>query len=123
RSCATSHRSSAGADAARHACRPSGAPEPTHSLQLAAKAFARSALAADHLDARRQLDDLRGRRVVDVAGRGNRRADAILDWPNDLNDALARGNHRVHPVACTNLGRRLCRISVDADVATIAELR
>src|SRR5207249_4895331 len=80
----------------------SGTPNPTHPLQLAAKAFARSALAADHLDPRSQLDDDRRRRVVDVTGRGNRRADAIFDWPNYFNDALARGNHRVHSVAGTN---------------------
>ena len=118
-------RSSAGADAAREhgdLRGPSGAPDPTHPLQLAAKAFARSALAAHHLDARCQLDDDLGRRVIDVTGRGNRRADASLDGPNDLNDALASGTQRVHSVAGMDLGRRLCRVAIDADVPAITQL-
>src|SRR5438876_977468 len=82
--------------------------------------FGRSGQERDQIG---QLDDDHGRRVVDVTGRGNRGADASLDCPNHLNDALASGNHRVDSIAGMDLGRRFRRMAVDADVPAITQLR
>src|SRR6185369_12561184 len=95
---------------------------PAHSLELAAKALARTALAADRLDAGRDLADDRWWAVVDVAGDRDRRADPRLDRPHDLDDPFTFGDQRMHQVAGANLRRRLCRVAVDADVPTVAEL-
>ena len=76
----------------------------------------------DHLDAGRNLADDRRWAVVDVARGGDRRADARLDRPHDLDDPLAFGDQRVHHVARTNLRRWLCLVAVDAHVAALAQL-
>ena len=61
--------------------------------------------------------------MVDVAGRGNWRADASVDRPDDLKDPLTFSDQRLHSIAGTNLCRRLCGIPVDANVSAIAKLR
>jgi hypothetical protein len=35
--------------------------------------------------------------------------DPRLDWPHDLDDALAIRDEGLHPITCANLGRRLRR--------------
>src|ERR1043165_3315275 len=93
-----------------------------HPLQLAAEPLARPALAADRLDAGRDLADDRRWAVVDVGLGGNRRADTSFDRPHDLDDPLALGNERMDDVAGTDLRRRLRRVAVHADVSALAQL-
>jgi hypothetical protein len=95
---------------------------PSHPLELAAQALARPTLPTDRLDARRDLADNRRRAVVDVTRRGDRRADARFDRPDDLEDPLTFGDQRMHHVAGTDLRRRLCRVAVDTDAPAVAEL-
>ena len=63
-----------------------------------------------------------GRAVVHVAGRGNCSPDTRLDRPHDLDDSLAIGDERLHPITRANLRRWLRRRSVDEDVAALAQL-
>src|SRR4051794_10789855 len=60
----------------------------THAVELAAKVLAGPALAADDLDAGRDLCDEWWRAPVDVALGGGGRADARLDRLDDLDDPL-----------------------------------
>ena len=92
-------------------------------LQLPAEALARPALAPDSHDPRPDLRDHRRRAVVHVARHGDRGADARLDRPHDLDDALAPGDQRVDPVASPDLCRRLRGVPVHEDVAGVTELR
>ena len=79
-------------------------------------------LAADRLDPGGDLANDRWWTVVHVARGGGRRADACFDRPHDLDDPLTFGDKRMHHVARTNLRRRLGRVAVDTDVATLAQL-
>src|SRR6187549_4308755 len=98
----------------------SAAASPAQALELAAQALARSALSTYEGDPRRDLwHD--GRAVVHVAGRRNGGPDARLDWQHDLDDALALGDERLHPIARPNLRRRLRRRSIHDDMAGLAQ--
>lgn len=93
---------------------------PAQALEFTPQTLARPALSAyEH----HRRPDLRhdGRAVVDVAGRGDGGPDTRLDRPRDFDDALAAGDGRLHPIARTNLGRRLRRRSVHDDVAALAQ--
>jgi hypothetical protein len=100
--------------------RRSGVGSPAQALQFAPQALARPALPSYERD---RWPGLRhdGRAVVHVAGRGDGGPDARLDRPQDLDDALAIGDERLHPVTRSYLRRRLCRQSIHKDVATVAQ--
>src|SRR4029078_1793927 len=93
-----------------------------HPFELPAEALARPALAADRLDAGRDLSDHRRGAVVDEARSGFRRTDAILDRPDNLDDSLTVRDQGMHDVAGTDLRRRLGRAAADADIPAIAHL-
>ena len=93
---------------------------PAQALELAPQALARPALPPDERDHWPGLRHDR-RAVVHVAGRGDGGADTRLDRPHDLDDALAIGDERLHPIARANLRRRLRRRSIHEDVAALAQ--
>ena len=100
----------------------SGVGGPAQALELAAETLTGPALPADaHHPRPGPRHDRRA--VVHVAGRGGGSSDPRLDRPRDLDDALAICDEGLHPIACANLGRRLCRRPVHEDVAALAQPR
>ena len=98
-----------------------GSRAPPQAIELAALPLAGPPLPADDRDRRVGLLH-HGRAVVHVAGSGNGGSDARFDRPHDLHDAPAVGDERLDAVARANLGGRLCRQSLDLDVAGLAQL-
>jgi hypothetical protein len=98
----------------------SGVGSPAQALELAPQALARPALPTyEHHPWPGHRHD--GRAVVHVAGRGDGGPNTRLDRERDLDDALAIGDERLHPITCTNLRRRLRRRSIHEDVAAVAQ--
>ena len=100
--------------------RRSGVGSPAQALQLTPQTLARPSLAPYERDAWPGLPH-DGRAVVHVAGRGDDGSDTRLDRLQDLDDALAIGDERLHPITCTYLRRRLRRRSIHENVAALAQ--
>src|SRR3954447_561610 len=97
----------------------SGVGPAAQAFQFSPQSLARAALSSDEHDPSARLRD-DGRAVVDVAGAGNDGADAGLDRPQDLDDAPAIADQRLHPIAGANLRRGFRARSIHDDVAALA---
>ena len=100
----------------------SGVACPAQAVKLASETLAGPALPMDDHDLwPGVLHDRRA--VVHVAGLGDGGPDTGLDRTHDLDDTRSIRDERLHPIACANPRRRLCRHSVHEDVAALAQPR